>query len=283
MIPTVSVITRTKKRANFLARCKLSLESQIFADFEWIVVYDGLIDEETRLVLGSINQLRLRLTTVELGVSRGMEAASNAGLKVAKGKFIAFLDDDDSWSPQFLKSCVNFLETNLIYKGVVTQTVVIKEKVDHSSFIEKNRYVFNPNLLSIAINLLCKSNVFTNNSFVFFRSVIDDIGGFDESLVVKGDWDFNLRFIEKYDIGVIPIPLAYWHHHELSGVSSRNSIVNNKEEHRVFEDLIRNKYFRRDIAMNQLSIGFLLEFHRNENVFFKPRGFFKRLKSFLGV
>jgi glycosyltransferase involved in cell wall biosynthesis len=283
MIPTVTVITRTKKRANFLARCKLSIENQIFTDFEWIVVYDGLIDEETRVVLGSINRLSLKLIIVELGVAKGMEAASNAGLKVAKGKFITFLDDDDSWSPQFLKSCVNFLESNLNFKGVVTQTVVIKEKVNYSSFAEKSRYVFNPNLLSIAINLLCKSNIFTNNSFVFYRSVIKEIGVFDESLVVKGDWDFNLRFIEKYDIGVIPIPLAYWHHHEMSSVSSRNSIVNNKVEHRVFEDLIRNKYFRRDITMNQLSIGFLLEFHKNENVFFKPRGFFRRLKSFFGV
>ncbi|GMQ26641.1 glycosyltransferase [Algoriphagus sp. oki45] len=279
--PLVSVITRTKNRSKYLRRCFDSISSQIFVKFEWIIVVDGLADPDTKILLSQIKNSRLETQIVENHSPRGMEAASNIGVSYSKCKYITFLDDDDTWDSKFLEKSISFLQKNNQYKGVVCQTSIIEEVEKNNRFYEKSRYVFNPDLISIGINQLCKGNIFTNNSFVFEKSIFDEIGKFDEELIVKGDWDFNLRFIEKYDIGVISEVLSFWHHHFNNSIFSSNSIHSLKKEHQVFDDIIRNKYFRRDLDSGLMSIGYLLVANKSQNVFRSKKNLIQRLLGWL--
>jgi len=281
MSPIVSVITRTKNRALFLYRCKESLICQKFKNFEWIIINDGFVDDLTIKFFKSLSNSGLRYSYFEIQEAVGMEGASNIGVNKAEGKYITFLDDDDSWHPEFLDSCICFLESFVGYKGVVTQSTIIQENIQDGFVIHENSYSFNPLLVSISIYLLCRGNVFTNNSFVYHRSVFEVIGYFDESLIVKGDWDFNLRFVEKYDIGVIPKSLAFWHHHKSNREEFQNSITKKNIEHRIYEDLIRNKYFRRDINLGQTSIGYFLALYGNQSVFQPKKSKIRKFLDFL--
>ena len=77
-----------------------SVFSQSFQDFELIVVNDGSTDNSIEMVKRFVDP-RIKLITQK---NAGVSAARNHGIKEAKGEFITFLDADDSWEPDFLKT-----------------------------------------------------------------------------------------------------------------------------------------------------------------------------------
>ena len=96
-LPSVSVVIPTRNRPQLLCRAIASIMKQNIDTIEIIVVLDGP-DETTRSLLSD-----LALKIIELPVHKGLEAASNAGIAVARGKWIALLDDDDEWLPDKVK------------------------------------------------------------------------------------------------------------------------------------------------------------------------------------
>jgi hypothetical protein len=95
--PTVSVILPTYQRRELVKRAVASVLSQTYRDFELIVVDDGSTDStaEALAPLGS----RLRYVWQQ---NRGVAAARNAGLRLARGSIVAFIDSDDCWLPDHL-------------------------------------------------------------------------------------------------------------------------------------------------------------------------------------
>lgn len=77
-----------------------SVLSQIYTNYEIIVVDDGSTDESAKRVL-EINDPRIRLIQKENG---GVSSARNEGIITARGKYIAFLDGDDTWHPTYLET-----------------------------------------------------------------------------------------------------------------------------------------------------------------------------------
>jgi glycosyltransferase involved in cell wall biosynthesis len=103
-MPMVSVIIATYNRARYLPATVASVLGQTFHDFELIVVDDGSTDD-TAVVLKPF-QGRLRYVYQE-NAERG--AARNRGLRLASGKYVAFLDSDDLWAPNKLEAEVETL------------------------------------------------------------------------------------------------------------------------------------------------------------------------------
>jgi hypothetical protein len=93
---------------------------------------------------------------------------------------------------------------------------------------------------------MVNGNFFPPIAFLFRRTVHDQVGGYDETLPVLGDWDFNLRFLLKADIGVLPKPLAYYHHRDVGGTSAAysNSVIGGIDKHLEYSSIVRNKYIR---------------------------------------
>ena len=97
MNPLVSIIIPTYNRAEDLKRALKSVFDQTFRDYEVLVMDDGSIDN-TREVVEKIKDARLRYERDEnFG---GPAVPRNRGLRLALGKYIAFLDSDDWWHPQ---------------------------------------------------------------------------------------------------------------------------------------------------------------------------------------
>jgi glycosyltransferase involved in cell wall biosynthesis len=97
-LPSVSVVVPTYNRAHCLGEAIDSVLGQSFQDFELIVVDDGSTDGTESLLEGygdRIKALRQK--------NSGVSAARNAGIKAARGPWIAFLDSDDTWEPDKLK------------------------------------------------------------------------------------------------------------------------------------------------------------------------------------
>src|SRR5687768_2514241 len=90
--PAVSVVIPTRARPELVRRAVRSALDQTLRDIEVVVVVDGP-DPPTRQTLADIDDSRLRV--VELAERGGAPAARNAGVRHARGRWTALLDDDD--------------------------------------------------------------------------------------------------------------------------------------------------------------------------------------------
>jgi hypothetical protein len=98
--PCVSVVIPLYNKGNYIARTLDSVLKQSFSDFEVIVVNNGSTDGSEEIVK-SFSDPRLRLISQQ---NAGVSAARNRGIMEAKSDFVAFLDADDQWHPEFLST-----------------------------------------------------------------------------------------------------------------------------------------------------------------------------------
>lgn len=270
----VAVITRTKNRPILLARACESVLGQSFGDWLHVIVNDGGDRESVEELLAPLRPLYgKRLLVVHNEKSRGMEAASNIGIRASKSNYLVIHDDDDSWHPDFLKECVTWMEEHRPtghHAGVVTHSIRVLEsinggRVEHVSNEDFNTWLDHVNLFRMAA-----INNFPPISFVFRRSVWEELNGFNEQLPVLGDWEFNLRVLAQWNIGVIPKKLANYHHRvNLQTTSYGNTVIGGNETHMTFDNIMRNDLLRDELRSGNLGLGFLLnvsrEFQRLSN------------------
>jgi glycosyltransferase involved in cell wall biosynthesis len=255
----VAVIIRTKNREVFLRRSIQNVLEQSFTDWQIIVVNDGGVIEDVVKVLDTFSIEEDKLLVFHRPASEGMEAASNFGITHSKSKYIAIHDDDDSWDSQFLEKCVGFLEKqgNERVKGVITYTSEVFEHQESDLIVVDRVLPLNNHIEYVAISKMVVENLFPPISFLYKRDVYEEISGYDESLPVLGDWDFNLKFILKYDIGVIPELLAFYHIRKglVSGEAS-NSVIAGADLHKRYKEILKNRYLREDIKNGKIGIGY---------------------------
>ena len=106
--PTVSIIIPTYNRCQMVGRAINSVIQQTYTNFECIVVDDASTDD-TKQVVTSINDSRIIYLRNE--TNKHVSAARNIGIKHAKGKLIAFLDDDDIWLSKKLEKQVLLMQS----------------------------------------------------------------------------------------------------------------------------------------------------------------------------
>ncbi len=123
-MPDVSVIIPIYDRSEFLCTAIASVLAQTLQDFEIIVVDDASADD-TQEVVGNLDDGRIRYIRHE--INKGVAATRNTGVLNSKGKYIAFLDDDDEWFPEKLKKQFDLLETRpRIVGGVYTGSLAVE-------------------------------------------------------------------------------------------------------------------------------------------------------------
>tara|TARA_R110001599_G_scaffold353864_1_gene600863 strand:+ start:33912 stop:34817 length:906 start_codon:yes stop_codon:yes gene_type:complete len=265
----VTVITRTKDRALLLKRAIESVLHQTHLRWEHVIVNDGgdpaPVDE---LVEHYREQYQGRIKVVHHQTSTGMEGASNAGLKASSGQYITIHDDDDSWEPTFIERCLQELTNCQIpsVRGVTAHTTQIFESMEGSVVKEERRQDFDSHLVAVSLPQITEINKFMPISFLYERAVLDEIGMYDEALPVIGDWEFNIRFLFKYDVIVLKENLANYHIRTNSPPRYSNTVTAGKDAHIFYRALIVNKHMRNDLQQGKLSSGQLMAygdyFHR---------------------
>lgn len=258
----VAVITRTKNRTVLLRRAIESVLGQTFQDWNMVIVNDGGEKEDVNSLVAEYKAEFLdRCLIVHNDSSLGMEAASNCGIKASDSDYVVIHDDDDSWHPLFLEKCVQFLDSNHhhTFAGVITYSVRVLERMVDNKLITEQTEPFNSWLKAVSFFRMCSSNIFPPISFVYERKVLDEIGYYKEDFPVLGDWEFNLRFIRKYDIHLIPEELAYYHHRlSITNGNYSNSVVADDSKHKFYDALLRNEMLRKDLESNSIGMGYLL-------------------------
>lgn len=254
---------RTKNRPLLLKRAISSVLQQTFTDWHLVVINDGGNQEEIKSILSQFTKsLQKKVTEIHLRESKGMAAASNAGIKATNSQYIALLDDDDTWDSTFLEQTTAFLdrkESSCLLKGVVTYTNSIAEDINSKNICYRytKKYPLQPKQISLS-NLLLE-NQFTNLSFVYKRDAIDSIGYYDESLLFFDDWDFNIRFAQSFEIGLLPLFLANYHFRiKVKNASGSENALGMREDKALYMSQFRDKKLRNDLKEGVVGIGMMM-------------------------
>jgi glycosyltransferase involved in cell wall biosynthesis len=251
---TVAVIVRTVNRPQFLRRALSSIGQQSFQDYSCVVVCDGGDFEAVTAECAQAPIDPRRLIVIDSKTSQGMEAASNIGIGRVTSDFIAIHDDDDSWEPEFLRRTLAFLgnANGSRYGGVVTWATYVSEVTTPDGPVIKGRRPFRRDRV-VRFMDMARGNLFPPIAFTFRRAIYDRVGGFNQTLPVLGDWEFNLRFLLEADVGVIREPLANYHHRDLEpDPAFGNTVIVQRDRHEEFEAVVRNGLLRSMLANGRL-------------------------------
>ena len=193
-MPKVSVIIPTYNVASYIAETLDSVFAQTFADFEVIVINDGSPDTEDleRALAGFID--RINYLKQE---NRGASAARNTGLRAAQGEFVAFLDADDLWLPNYLAEQIKFMRTRdcdlVCADAEVFSEASHEEKTYMESLMADAPATGDVTFLGL---LGAEQNLITSGVVVRRERVLE-VGLFDEALRNSQDFDLWLRLARR--------------------------------------------------------------------------------------
>lgn len=205
-MPMVSVVITTYNRANMVRRAIQSVLSQTYKDFELIVV-DDCSNDNTEEVVEAFHDPRLRY--IRHDQNRGLSAARNTGIKELRGKYVAFLDDDDEWKAEKLERQIELANAKSSTFGVIYCGAVILNSED--KIIGENMPKLKGNIRSEIV----KKGLFTiPSTFLFTRDVLEDIDGFDENLGSHVDHDIWMKMAKgNYYTDYVKKPLVINYRH----------------------------------------------------------------------
>ena len=216
----ISVIIPAYNCENTIGKCVDSLKEQsIGMDmFEVIIVDDGSSDN-TKSILDDITKdfSNFRIISKNNG---GVSSARNLGIKLAKGKYICFVDADDFVSPDYLKELVEHTnDESLLMCGICilskyTKKKIVPKNIQHFNF--KNKFHF--------FMYIYKKHLF---EFIFNKIYIRDrIGYFNENVHLGEDILFNLDYLKKVQtVSFINLPLYYY----VANFNSATHVFRSKE------------------------------------------------------
>lgn len=253
----VSIVMRTKDRPGLLERAVASVCAQTWTAWQLVVVNDGGDPLVVEAAIRAAAPADPRVTIVHRAASEGMEAATNAGMSAATGTWVTLLDDDDSWEPAFLETCVRHLRTprGSRVRGVVTHSTRIEETAVGAAMVEQGRTPFTPSLRAVSLAELTQRNLFPVNAFVYERQALVTVGGYRPDLPVLGDWEFNLRFVRHFEVDVIPEALA--NYHQRPGAASGSFANSPADLHLRYQARLRNEWLRADLDRGVPGLGWL--------------------------
>lgn len=131
--PIVSIITPAYNSSKFIQETIDSIQSQTFSDWEHIIVDDCSQDETVEIVQ---KQKDSRIRLITLPQNAGAAVARNTGLRIAQGRYIAFLDSDDLWVPHKLETQLNFMRKKDVAFSFSKYRVVREDGLDTGMVVD---------------------------------------------------------------------------------------------------------------------------------------------------
>ena len=192
----LSVIVSAFNQEKYIGRCLRSLLHQSLNrnEYEIIVINDGSIDK-TGYALELFNSPKENLIKVINNKENlGLPTSVNKGINASKGKYIVRVDSDDFVNFNFLQFLSFYLDTNPESNAISCDYYLISEDEKVIDRMESDK---DP----IACGIL------------FRKETLIDIGLYDESFLYKEEVELRLRYLKKYSIERLAIPLYRYRRH----------------------------------------------------------------------
>lgn len=256
--PTVSVIVPTYNGGHYLGATLDSVFKQTFPDLEVIVVDDGSTEDVQGVLRPHASRIRYVYSQ-----NRGPAAARNLGFKLSHGKYVAFLDHDDLWSPTNLEDKVRILDANpccgMVYSYpdlIDAQGGIIPH--EHPSFYPAG-WVFE--------DFLRRNRISTFSAALMRREVIEEVGLLDERRAVMtcDDYDLWLKIADVAEVHFSPEQDVYYRVHPDNLVKNLDQ---NLQAHMiVFLEALKNRQSVKAIPVQRLSRLIRQHCHEKYHIF----------------
>ncbi len=218
--PTVSVVIPTYNRRACVVDAVDSVLGQTYTDYELIVIDDGSTDDTGALLAGYGERLRYIYQA-----NAGVSAARNRGIEEARGEWVAFLDSDDEWAPDYLATVVAAAQaqpglaavsSDLLIEAGASSTTLFRLR-GLPPFADRPKVVARPLVGMTHINC-------SPSATVARRDLLLKIGGFDTGLSLYEDLDLALRLSLEGGWCWIDRPLVKALRKTATGLSSAHRI-----------------------------------------------------------
>ena len=216
--PLVSVVIPTYNHAHYLNRALQSVLDQTHTNWEAIVIDNHSTDNTDEVMKRFVDP---RITYLKIHNNGVIAASRNAGIRAAKGEWIAFLDSDDWWTVDKLQACFDCInaKVDLVYHNLELIT-------DQPRF-------FRPKIIKswqvkplVLIDLMARGNAIATSSAVVRKKLLQQLNGMNESPDMVGAEDYNtwLRIAQLSDeFRYVPNQLGFYQlHHQ--GISLRKDM-----------------------------------------------------------
>lgn len=187
MNPLVSVVIPAYNREKVVLEAIASVFSQAYRPLEIIVADDHSSDGTREAALSAAREVPLRVERLPRNL--GPSGARNAGIRAARGKYIAFLDSDDAWLPSKLQAQVDMLERASVDEPLVSYARVWIRR--RRETVLRPRRAIAPGE-AMADYLFAEGGYIAQSSVVLAASLAREVL-YDESLRLHEDWDFFMR------------------------------------------------------------------------------------------
>jgi glycosyltransferase involved in cell wall biosynthesis len=210
--PAVSILMPTFNRLEFVPPAIESVFAQSFTDWELIIADDGS-GTDTRAYLQSLTHPRVRV--LYMAHTGKPPVMLNAALRVARGEFVAFLDSDDVWLPRKLELQVASLRRQRERRWGCTAFALI-DAAGRPLAAARAGW---PAVSGQVRDRLFTDAVIATPSVIATRSLLEQVGPFDEELAMNYEGDMWLRFAELSELDGIDEPLTLVRRHGRHGGS----------------------------------------------------------------
>ena len=196
--PLITVYITNYNYGNFIKKAIKSVLNQSFKDFELIIIDDGSKDKSIKIIKEFENKKNIKIVIQK---NKGLIVSNNLALRLSRAKYIMRLDSDDWLDPYALEIMSNVLERNkkisLVfpdYYEVNKNGKILKQIIRHD--FNKVKLLDQP--AHGACTMIRKENLI-------------DIGGYDEEFSCQDGYYLWLKFIKKYMVKNINLPLLFYH------------------------------------------------------------------------
>ncbi len=203
MSALVSAVIPCHDYGRYVRKAIESVFAQTYPSVECIVVDDGSKDDTPEVLAGFGDQIRVVRRS-----GNGPSAARNAGFALARGEYVATLDADDWWRPEKIARQVALLEERKDVAAVGVGVELVGDEGEILGYTKplQPKNSRDANLRSVAIRQLWIGG--SASGLCIRKTVLDELGGFDESLRAAEDWDLWLRLVAKHPIFNLSDPLV---------------------------------------------------------------------------
>ena len=195
-MPFFSIVIPLYNKANFILATLKSVSDQTFENYEIIVINDGSTDES----LSKIETLKLPKLSIHTQENKGLSAARNRGVTLARGQYVALLDADDIWKPTYLKSMFKLIEN---YPNHQIFGCTYKESRNGRLMDIRTSFEAKLNQESYVLDDFFSANykqfIVDQSSLIFDRNFIKT-HTFNEHIDVSEDVDYYLNYFASQQI-----------------------------------------------------------------------------------
>lgn len=243
MTELVSIIMPCYNCEQTIEKTLKSIYEQNFTDFYLYCVNDGSTDKTAEILEHYVKSKPNMVVHHKLNA--GQTAAKNDGLKLAQGQYVAFIDSDDLWDSKKLMRQVEYLEQNKQVGLCYTNGFYIDQNDKQQELIG-----ISPQLTGQCLEKIILGNAIVASSVMIRKSILDEVGLFDERLTACENWELWIRFAAKSELAAIDQPLVYYRRH----ANNMSHNLDKMRKNRLIVISINNQSYRQELKNHKKTI-----------------------------